>query len=154
MKIYLAGSCSSDSRSLMMNMKKIIISVFGTEPEIYCPFELKIPDAWSLSQEAWSRAVFDADIEALRNSDLMIMISYGRTSSAGVNWEQGFAFANNIPIFVLQVTDAPTSLMTYCGCKNFYNTGSNLEDITRAIKFIYKNWNKDLVKGICETVLT
>ena len=154
MKVYLAGSCSSEHRSLMMNMKKMIKEVFDNETQIYCPFELKIPDAWSLSQEAWSRAVFEADLDALHNADLVIMISYGRISSAGVNWEQGFAFANDIPIFVLQVNDEPTSLMTYCGCKNFYNTGSNLEDIKRAVKFIYNNWDKDLKKGICEKVLT
>lgn len=33
--------------------------------EVYCPFELQIPNAWDMSQEEWTKKVFDADIRAL-----------------------------------------------------------------------------------------
>lgn len=157
MKIYLAGSCSSDNRTLMVNVKKMIINAFGLNVELYCPFELKIENAWSYSAEIWSQKVFDADIAALKAADLIILISHGRESSAGVNFENGVAWALGKKIFTLQVTDKPTSLMTYCGCTNFYNVTQNIDEINQAIKFIAKNWNENeghIFKHSCQTVLT
>lgn len=154
MKIYLAGPCDSEHRSLMKSMEKLVKENFQ-DAEIYCPFNLKIENAWDYSQSIWAQKVFAADIQALIECNLMIMISFGRESSAGVNWEQGFAWANAKKIFVLQVTDQPTSLMTYCGCYNFYNTGNNINSIKSAIRFIAQNWQStNLQKSECETVLT
>lgn len=45
--IYLAGSCSSEERTLMVNIAKFLRD---NGKELYCPFELKIPDAWDYSQ--------------------------------------------------------------------------------------------------------
>ena len=152
MKIYLAGPCDSENRSLMVNIKKCVINNFNSNDEVYCPWELKIENAWDLTQEQWATEVFNKDIEAIYNCDIMIMISCGRKSTAGVNWEQGFAYALGKKIFVLQITDQPTSLMTYCGCTNFYNTQEELES---AIKFIAQNWERNnLYKHSCKTVLT
>lgn len=157
MKVYLAGSCSSEHRSLMVNVKNMIIHAFGPELDLYCPFELKIENAWSYSAEIWSQKVFEKDIEALKSADLIILISHGRESSAGVNFENGVAWALGKKIFTLQITDKPTSLMTYCGCTNFYNTTSSYSDLNNAIKFIATFWNEDeghIFKHNCETILT
>lgn len=154
MNIYLAGPCDSEHRSLMMNIKQEIIKIFKND-NLYCPFELKIPDAWNYSSEIWSQKVFDADIKAMNNSDFMIVISYGRISSTGTGWEQGYMWAKEKPIFVLQVNNNSTSLMTYCGCKNFYNVSENIQEISDALKFIAQNYNKtNLLKKQCMTVLT
>ena len=117
-KIYLAGSCATEQRTDMVKIAKLLrICDF----EVYCPFELKIPDAWDMSQEAWAQKVFDADIKAIDECDIFFMVSPGRESTAGTNWEQGYAYAKNKRVIVAQFTDKPTSLMTYCGAKEFYN---------------------------------
>ena len=156
MYIYLAGPCDSDHRSLMVNVKKNIEHFINKETDtIYCPFELKIENAWDLSQEDWSREVFTRDCKAMEDCDFAILISYGRESSAGTSWEQGYLYALGKKIFVLQVTDNPTSLMTYVGCFNFYNVYNSETNLRDAIRFILQNWNQPHIhKGACRTVLT
>ncbi len=146
MKIYLAGSCSPEHR---MMMKGIASMLRNTGYEVYCPFELKIPDAWSYSQEEWSYKVFSADIQAIDESDVVVIISKGRISSAGTNFEQGYAYAKGKRVLVFQFTGGSTSLMTYCGCDNFM--GVENEPIANAVVLAIKGED---VKEPCKTVLT
>lgn len=146
-KIYLAGSCSSEDRTQMVEIANLLRDY---DYDVYCPFELKIPNAWEMTQEAWAAAVFYEDIEAIRSCDRIVLISVGRESTAGTNWEQGYAYALNKDVYVFQITDKPTSLMTYCGCKMFYNSSreSICEDIYKY--FIVKEYYEDK----CKTTLT
>ena len=122
MKIYLAGSCSSENRSLMMKAKKYI-EEFNFE--VYAPFMLKIPNAWDYSQEEWAELVFKRDINELKSADCVIAITPGRMSSAGVNFEIGYAYGIGKPVYVLQNTNESTSLMIYCGCNYFASNEKN-----------------------------
>ena len=149
MKIYLAGSCSSDDRTMMKQIAKHLRTREDTE--VYCPFELQIPNAWDMSQEEWAQKVFDEDVRAIKEADVVVLITPGRESTAGTNWEQGYAYALGKRIFVFQVTDKPTSLMTYCGCDLFFNTTSDRELyglITSALSISRRN------KRLCDTTLT
>lgn len=149
MKIYLAGPCDSNNREMMKTIGNLLSENF----EVYKPWELKIENAWDMSQEEWARKVFIADIDAINNCDAMILISFGRDSTAGTNWEQGYAYALNKQIIVLQVTDAPTSLMTFYGCNYFINSDKqNLENDIKLVKEWIENptcWNPH-----CDTILT
>ena len=149
--IYLAGSCSSEYRTLMTNIAKILRNM---NYDVYCPFELKIQGAWDISQEEWSKKVFQKDLEAIDKADIFLMISSGRIGSAGTNWEQGYAYAKKKLIFVFQFTDEPTSLMTYSSCDYFHNSTSYTicKDILDFFSE-YKNGNKT-VKESCKTILT
>lgn len=118
MKLYLAGSCGSDQRTLMMRIAKALREKGF---EVHCPFELSIPNAWDMSQELWASEVFRSDIHAINSCDAMISISVGRNSTAGTNWEQGYAYGIHKPCHVIQITDAQTSLMTFWGCDTFHN---------------------------------
>ena len=155
-KIYLAGPCDSENRTTMVNVAQYIRSLGYT---VYCPFELKIENAWDMSQENWSKAVFDKDIEAINNCDIFLMISLGRESTAGTNFEQGYAYALKKRILVFQITEKPTSLMTYCGCHDFNNCTSDLKDINSKIRYVlslyeqgYRDNNR--IFSSCRTVLT
>lgn len=117
MKIYLAGPCDSENRTLMTIIAKTIRA--NSNFEVYCPWELKIENAWNISQEEWAKIVFNTDVEAIKKCDYMIVISNGRISSAGTNWEQGYAMGLNKPVAVIQINNANTSLMTYWGCTLF-----------------------------------
>ena len=152
-KIYLAGSCSKDKRS---RMESIAAELREKGYEVYCPFELKIPNAWDYSQENWAKMVFDKDVAAIDECDFVVMISDGRVSSAGTNWEQGYAYAKNKPVFVFQWEYCDTSLMTYCGCKRFLN----LRDFAGATNYIadfpYEMYIRRKNRGYnpCHTILT
>lgn len=144
--IYLAGSCSSEQRTLM---KGIANKLRNSGREVYCPFELKIDNAWAYSQESWANEVFKKDIEALDKCELFLMISPGRVSSAGTNWEQGYAYAKGKDVIVIQYTDEQTSLMTFCGCTKFINSDTD-ELLNDIIDLIYLGNNSNN----CKTILT
>ena len=148
-KVYLAGSCSSEQRTMM---QKIAEELRGADYDVYCPFELKIPDAWSYSQEEWAMRVFEKDIEAIDACDIFLMISPGRVSTAGTNWEQGYAYAKGKRIEVIQYTKDQTSLMTYCAATHFVNcTEDELSAIAlAAVDGVFEYFSSN----ICKTVLT
>ena len=144
--IYLAGSCASEQRSLMM---KVLAFLRGRGEDVYVPFELKIPNAWDMPQEAWSNKVFENDIAAIDKANIVVLISPGRIGSAGTNWEQGYAYAKGKKVFVFQYTNQATSVMTYSGSTIFVNT--NEESIIHELARVFDG---ELGKGTCSTILT
>lgn len=144
--IYLAGSCSKDQRAVMERIAKLLRD---NGYNLYCPFELKIENAWDYSQEDWAQKVFDADLNALNRAELFLMITPGRNGTAGTNWEQGYMYANKKPIVVVQITDDETSLMTFCSAGSFYNAAmETLEDtILNAVE-------NSSPRNKCQTILT
>lgn len=153
-KIYLAGSCSIEQRTVMKKIAERLRS--HKDVEVYCPFELKIENAWDITQEEWSQKVFNEDTRAIREADAVILITPGRESTAGTNWEQGFAYALGKKIYVLQTTDKATSLMTYCGCNLFFNVESerHLFSLIDSILYIINDTSVNYLKGSCATTLT
>ena len=153
--IYLAGSCSSEHRTFM---RKIAGKLRELGETVYCPFELKIENAWDYSQEDWAKMVFDSDIKALDEAETVIVISPGRISSAGTNWEQGYSYAKGKRVYVFQITEESTSLMTFCGCTSFRNTTESelAENIRDYIKLGTDECGSSLaaVPGKCRTTLT
>lgn len=156
MKIYLAGPCSKEERP-MMEAIAAALRAKGIY-DVYCPFELKIPNAWDYPQEIWAQMVFEEDMEAIDACDFMIMISKGRASTAGTNWEQGYAYAKYKPVFVYQSTEAETSLMTYCGCERFFNFDEWKGDPEWVAGYLYEEFldmdRDDFPAHKCKTILT
>ena len=157
MNIYLAGDCSSENRYNMVQIAKIFRE-YG-QYEVYCPWELKIENAWDMSQEDWAQKVFEADIKAIQECEVFVMITPGRESTAGTNWENGYAYALNKHIIVIQITDKPTSLMTYASSSIFLN--SSYADALKTIKQVIDSWkyhdifiNDYNEYHRCKTVLT
>ena len=152
MKIYLAGSCSKNERT---RMEAIAAELRKNGYEVYCPFELKIPNAWDYSQEDWAKMVFDKDVAAIDECDFVVMISDGRISSAGTNWEQGYAYAKGKHVFVFQWAFEETSLMTYCGCTRFLNLRDSIGSSTYVAKFPYEMYMREKHEpNPCRTILT
>lgn len=147
---YLAGNCDTEHRTFMVHVAKYLRE---KGVELYCPWELKIENAWDYTQETWAHLVFNADVAAINKCQAIIMISEGRKSSAGVNWEQGYAYAKNIPVHVIQITEEPTSLMTYCGCTSFINVSQRKGNLQSALNWILEN-PTEASYNTCKTVLT
>lgn len=150
MKIYLAGPCDTENRTMMVSIAKILRE---NGHVVYCPWELKIENAWDMPQEEWAKKVFDADVTAINVCEIMIVISIGRESTAGTNWEQGYAFAKGIPTHVIQITDKSTSLMTYWGSNSFINYNRQYNSLKNNLFWAIDHYN-EISHEKCRTVLT
>lgn len=151
-QIYLGGPCDSEHRTLMVRAAEALRNMGH---DVYCPFELKIENSWDYSQEDWAQLVFEADISAMNHCDYAIVISLGRISSAGTNWECGYLYAKGIPVYIFQVTDTPTSLMTFCGADYFISTTEvDLVNELEVFVPLIENQTINSYKKECVTVLT
>ena len=112
MKIYLASSMSGDKRD---NMEKAVQILRDMGHEVYNPCEHVIPHAWDYPNDEWGLMVFINDVSAITDADVVVALSYGRVSTAGVNWEMGFAFGIGKKVIVVEMTDEVMSLMVANG---------------------------------------
>lgn len=78
--------------------------------DTYLPLEHKVPNAWDLPNHEWGAAVYRADVKAIRNSDTVVVLSYGRLGSAGTAWEAGYAFGIGKRVIVVEMPG--TTLMS------------------------------------------
>lgn len=115
-KIYLASTFQTDKRD---DMYAAIDLLRNKAFDVYAPVEHFIPNAWDYPNDEWGLMVFEADVEAIKQSDYVVMLSYGRESSvgatAGTNWEAGFAFGIGKKVIVVEMTDNIMSLMVANG---------------------------------------
>lgn len=126
MKVYLAtpiGDLDSEFRKNAVKAKEILLKSFD---DIYCPWEMKIPHAWDYPNDEWGLMVFAKDVSELDECDLVVALSYGRESTAGSNWECGYAFGVGKKVLVVEMTDNIMSLMVSNGC---YARVSGLNDL-------------------------
>ena len=116
MKVYVAASFAYNDRTKTEHRKADIERVVNKvkqklDAEFYLPHQLKIPNAWDISLEEWSNAVYQHDIEALDQASLVIFISYGKENNSGSVWACGYATARGTPIVVVKMTNDVESLM-------------------------------------------
>lgn len=114
-KVYLAapfGKPNSDERENAENARRIL-SDLGFD--VHCPWETIIPHAWDFPNEEWGAMVFACDVDAINRADLVVVLSYGRESTAGTNWEAGYAFGIGKQIILVEMTDNVMSLMVANG---------------------------------------
>lgn len=78
--------------------------------DTYLPLEHKVPNAWDLPNHEWGAAVYRADVKAIRNSDTVVVLSYGRLGSSGTAWEAGYAFGIGKRVIVVEMPG--TTLMS------------------------------------------
>lgn len=112
MKIYLSSTLSLDKRD---NMKKAAEIIRNEGFEVYDPSEHQIAHAWEYPNREWGLMVFQADIQAIQESDYVVVLSYGRESTAGTNWEAGYAFGLGKKIILVEMTDNVMSLLVANG---------------------------------------
>ena len=85
--------------------------------EVYLPSEHKIENAWDLPNDIWGKMVFDNDIEAINNCDLVVVASYDNSEHhGGTRWESGYAYGIGKKIVVVHFEQEDISLMIANGC--------------------------------------
>lgn len=128
MKIYLAapfGEPDSEKRSNATTACNILrLNGF----DVYAPWEYRIPNAWDYPNTEWGAMVFMNDIKAIDDSNIVVMLSYGRQSTAGTNWEAGYAFGTGKKVIVVEMTDEIMSVMVANGR---YATVKGLEELKK-----------------------
>ena len=115
MKVYLAapfGEPHSDKRHNAMKAANILQE---KGLAVYTPWTNYVPHAWDYPNAEWGLMVFNRDVSAINEADLVIMLSYGRESTAGTNWEAGYAYGINKRVIVVEMTDEIMSLMVANG---------------------------------------
>ena len=113
-RVYVAASFAYADRNKTEQRKADIdrvVSKIKLDADFYLPHHLKIENAWDMSLEDWARKVFEHDYDNLNSADLVIFISYGKENNSGSVWECGYAYAKDIPVVVIKMTDDAESLM-------------------------------------------
>lgn len=86
---------------------------------VFVPMEHEIDNAWDMPQHEWSKRVFDADIEAIRNSAAVVAIYNGLYSDSGTAFEIGYAHALGKDIYIMPYLETKeVSLMIKNAVKN------------------------------------
>ena len=99
-KIYLASSLNTDMRYENLQAKQIL-EFAGFE--VYYPLDYTIPNAWDYPNTEWGLMVFQNDIAAIDKCDYLVLLTHGRNSTAGANWEAGYAFAKGKKVIVVEM---------------------------------------------------
>ena len=97
MKVYLASPFFSAYER--KRVKKVAEYYRNLNYEVYVPMEHEVANAWNISNQMWGNKVFEADVKAIRECDMVVAIlNCGMTDDAGTCWEIGFAYGLNKPI--------------------------------------------------------
>ena len=117
MKIYLATPVGDPTDiGIRTNAKRAYEILTKKGYDVYAPWMMKIPHAWDYPNKDWGLMVFTVDIQYLEECDAVVVLSYGRYSTAGTAWEQGYAYARNKKILVVEMNDSIQSIMIANGC--------------------------------------
>lgn len=109
MKVYIATPLDTDKRISAIELAQNL-RVHGID--VYAPWEHEIEHAWDYPNNEWGLMVFDEDVNAIKNADWVVVLSWGRTeTTAGTAWEQGFAYGIGKRVLLVEMNDSIQSLM-------------------------------------------
>lgn len=103
MKIYLASPFFTDEETLIVATVENILRKRGLE--VFSPREHEVRTGAEVGTPEWSAAIWEADVDAILESDIVVMLYHGNYSDSGTAWEAGFAYARDIPTVVVQLGD-------------------------------------------------
>ena len=117
MKIYLATPVGDPTDiGIRTNAKRAYEILTKKGYDVYAPWMMKIQHAWDYPNEDWGLMVFTVDLQHLEECDIVVVLSYGRYSTTGTAWEQGYAYARDKKILVVEMNDSIQSIMIANGC--------------------------------------
>lgn len=122
MKIYLASPFFNPTELAVYH--NVIGDLRSNDAHsVYVPQEHSIPNAWDLSNQDWAKQVFCADIEAIEDCDVVMVLNFGMYSDSGTAWEAGYAMGLGKMVVQVLCGDENTvySLMMFNGCSKVIN---------------------------------
>lgn len=142
MKVYLAAPFFNENE--LGHYKLAIHSLRAAGHKVYAPQEHEIENAWELPNHKWAFEVYQVDIEAIDNCDVVLILNFGMYSDSGTAWEAGYAHASGK--FTVQVLcgdeNTAYSLMMMNGCDRIvpfakigsFNSSSSMADLKKVIQ--------------------
>lgn len=113
MKLYFAASLEEQKRPFMFDAVKRLRDLGHY---VYAPIEHIIEHSWEWPNNEWGLQVFRNDVNAIKGSDYVIVLSWGRLdTSSGTTWEQGFAYGIDKKVILVEMNDSIQSLMVANG---------------------------------------
>jgi len=91
MKIYLASPFFNINEILMY--EGAIEGLRAKGYDVYVPREHTIEGAWQMPNKTWAGYVFDEDVRAINDCDVVLVMNHGMYSDSGTAWEAGYAMA-------------------------------------------------------------
>jgi len=134
-KIYLASPFFNATELVVY--KETISRLRSAGYPVHVPQEHEVPNAWDLPNSDWAKRVFEMDIEATHDCDVVMVLNFGMYSDSGTAWEAGFGMA--IGKEVVQVLcgyeNATYSLMMVNGCHKVVHVDNveNWEEVSAGI---------------------
>ena len=139
MKIYLAATIGKPKGLYRTNAIKAKSILESLGHVVLAPWETKIPGAWEMSNIEWGKRVFDEDIKNIEAADCVVVLSYGRKSTAGANWEAGYAYGRGKKVLVVEMFGLKImSLMVSNGANAVINGFEELK------KYDFNDWPKKM----------
>lgn len=117
MEAYLASPFfSHEERQKYHRIISLLRDQLGYE--LYVPMEHTIENAWNLPNHTWAKAVFEEDIRAIDEAEVVIVVNFGMYSDSGTAWEAGYAYAKGKTVVNMLVGEGAEdySLMMINGC--------------------------------------
>jgi len=118
MRVYIAApfGTSAPNDKLRQNANEVAQILQDKGCSVYCPWEMHIPHAWDYPNDEWAQMVFITDVTHIDQADLVVVLSYGRTqTTAGTNWEAGYAYGIGKTILLIEMNNEVQSLMVANG---------------------------------------
>ena len=115
MRAYIAAPFGEQNSDKRMNAYVASKIMANKGYELFQPWTYQIPHAWDYPNTEWGQMVFMNDLKAIDGADIVVVLSYGRESTAGTNWEAGYAFGIGKTVIVVEMTDEVMSLMVSNG---------------------------------------
>ena len=138
MKIYLAASFAfpdaetAEARKQVISQAAKILRDRGHE--VFVPHEHKIPGGEQMSNQVWGFAVMQMDRDALKDSDWVVVLTYGKTgNNAGVAWEAGYAAGLHKNILLVKMNDEIESMMLW------WNVTAQIQTLEKLKTFDFDN---------------
>ena len=112
-KIYLASPFFNDGENLFVALAEHILRDRGFD--VFSPRENEIRKGAEVGTSAWACETFNRDVQAIDESDIVVMLYHGNYSDSGTAWECGYAFATNKPVIAIHLwADEVSNLMVHC----------------------------------------
>ena len=136
MKIYLASPFFNEKEVFVYEQ---IIGKLRQKHEVFVPREHVIENAWEMTNKDWGKAVFDMDIDAIRDCEVVVALNWGIYSDSGTAWECGFAYGigKNV-INIICDKEKEYSVMMINGASEVKNLEDELFDIVTSINILQK----------------
>lgn len=103
LKVYVAGPFfREDERERLEKLREFFKNdSFFDKYRFFFPMDHKVLGGENMLNGEWAWNVFDMDVLALADADLIVAVYDGHYSDTGTAWELGFAYANHIPVLLL-----------------------------------------------------